>query len=213
MSPSRPEGGASRATEKAMAGSTDSPGVLIFPPFLFGGSLLLGLALHWLHPIRLMPVVPARVLGTTLFLIGVSLAPVVILTPALGLLHRGIVLASYKRHGFGAWAVVFKETGRLIGFGGLEILTSRSGPEVSYILASEFWGRGLATEFAAAAIGHGFRICGLRVIGASFDPANIASMRVAEKVGMCFLREGVDEYDLPTVFYVVRNPDPGSRNG
>jgi hypothetical protein len=31
--------------------------------------------------------------------------------------------------------------------------------------------------------------------------------------GMRFLGEGVDEYDLPTVFYVVRNPDPGSRAG
>lgn len=125
----------------------DSPGVLVFPPFLFGGSFLLGLALHWLRPIRLMPVVPARVLGTILFLIGAvlarfakramkragtnvhpdrpatvlvtggpfrftrnplylatiglylgvallvdGLAPVVILIPALVLLHRGIVL-------------------------------------------------------------------------------------------------------------------------
>ena len=48
----------------------DTPGVLIFPPILFGGTLLLGVLLHWLFPIRLMPVVPARVLGVVAFVLA-----------------------------------------------------------------------------------------------------------------------------------------------
>lgn len=50
--------------------STDTPRVLILPPFLFGGTLLVGLLLHWLHPISLMPVLPARILGGVLFVLS-----------------------------------------------------------------------------------------------------------------------------------------------
>jgi RimJ/RimL family protein N-acetyltransferase len=91
--------------------------------------------------------------------------------------------------------------------GGIEISPFREMPEVSYLFAPDCWGQGLATEFARAAIDYGFRVCGLSEIGASFDPENKASMRVAEKVGMRFLSKGTDEYDLPTIFYVIRKPD------
>ncbi|MEW6208040.1 MAG: GNAT family N-acetyltransferase [Acidobacteriota bacterium] len=114
---------------------------------------------------------------------------------------------SYRQRGFGAWAIISKQSAQLIGMGGIEISPFRDMPEVSYLFAPPCWGQGLATEFARAAIDYGFHQCGLREIGASFDPENKASMRVAEKVGMRFLRKGTDEYDLPTVFYVIRKPD------
>jgi protein-S-isoprenylcysteine O-methyltransferase Ste14 len=38
----------------------DAPGVLVFPPALFAGTLVLGLALHWLRPVSLLPPFPAR---------------------------------------------------------------------------------------------------------------------------------------------------------
>jgi protein-S-isoprenylcysteine O-methyltransferase Ste14 len=50
--------------------STDTPRVLIFPPLLFGGTLLVGLLLHWLHPIPLMPALPARILGVVIFILS-----------------------------------------------------------------------------------------------------------------------------------------------
>jgi protein-S-isoprenylcysteine O-methyltransferase Ste14 len=50
--------------------STDTPRVLIFPPFLFGGTLLVGLLLHWLHPISLMPALAARILGVVVFILS-----------------------------------------------------------------------------------------------------------------------------------------------
>ncbi len=113
---------------------------------------------------------------------------------------------SYRQHGFGAWAIVSKQTDQLIGMGGIEISPYREMAEVSYIFAPYVWGQGLATEFARAAIDYGFHHRGLREIGASFDPENRASMRVAEKVGMRFLSKGTDEYDLPTIFYVIEKP-------
>lgn len=43
--------------------SSDSPGVVVFPPVLFGGTLVLGLILHWIRPVSLLPPLPARLLG------------------------------------------------------------------------------------------------------------------------------------------------------
>ncbi|HEY7546034.1 MAG TPA: GNAT family N-acetyltransferase [Blastocatellia bacterium] len=113
---------------------------------------------------------------------------------------------SYRLNGFGAWAIISKQENQLIGMGGIEVSPFREMAEVSYVFAARCWGQGLATEFARAVIDYGFRCCGLSEIGASFDPENRASMRVAEKAGMRFLRKGTDEYDLPTIFYVIHKP-------
>lgn len=114
--------------------------------------------------------------------------------------------ASYAEHGFGAWAILDKATGVLCGFGGLEMLPERIIPEVAYIFAPAYWGRGLATEFAAAVLEYGFRTLRLREIGASFDPDNHPSMRVASKLGLSFSHRGVDEFNLPTIYYTMKTP-------
>ena len=46
-----------------MERSSDSPHVVVFPPALFGGALALGLVIHWLRPVPLLPPLVARVLG------------------------------------------------------------------------------------------------------------------------------------------------------
>jgi protein-S-isoprenylcysteine O-methyltransferase Ste14 len=43
--------------------SSDAAGVVVFPPVLFGGTLLVGLILHWLLPVALLPGRAARLLG------------------------------------------------------------------------------------------------------------------------------------------------------
>src|SRR6185436_11333149 len=53
---------------------TDSPGVIAFPPGLFGGTLLLGLLLHWFMPHRVMPALPARLIGAVLLVGSLMLA-------------------------------------------------------------------------------------------------------------------------------------------
>ncbi len=57
-----------------MSHSADKPDILILPPVLVGGGLLLGVLLHWLWPITLLPVVPARVFGATIFVLAGILA-------------------------------------------------------------------------------------------------------------------------------------------
>lgn len=53
--------------------STDSPGVVAFPPFLFGGALILGLILHWLWPVQPAPPVFARPLGALILVLSAAL--------------------------------------------------------------------------------------------------------------------------------------------
>ena len=62
--------------------------------------------------------------------------------------------------------------------------TAGSAGEVGYVLAADRWGRGYATEAAAAVVGFGFGTLGLNRITATCRPANAASSRVLEKTGM-----------------------------
>ena len=56
--------------------------------------------------------------------------------------------------------------------------------EMGYVLAQAHWGRGYATEAAAAILRFGFDEVGFHRIAATCDPENIASARVLEKIGM-----------------------------
>lgn len=53
---------------------SDSPGVIAFPPLLYGGTLAAGLIVHLLAPIRPFPVLPARLLGGVLIVMSGALA-------------------------------------------------------------------------------------------------------------------------------------------
>ena len=55
--------------------SVDSPDIIVLPPVLVGGTLLLGIGLNYLvWPTTLLPIVPARVLGVCLFITSGLLA-------------------------------------------------------------------------------------------------------------------------------------------
>jgi len=97
------------------------------------------------------------------------------------------VLDHYASDVAGMSAAVVKESGELAGWLGLavphflpEILPS---VEVGWRLGERFRGRGYATEGAAAAIGYGFDVIGLDRLVSIFEPANVASGRVMEKLG------------------------------
>ena len=52
----------------------DTPQVLVFPPLLLGGAMVLGVVLDWLHPTRMLPPLLARILGVSLVALGAALA-------------------------------------------------------------------------------------------------------------------------------------------
>lgn len=114
--------------------------------------------------------------------------------------------ANYRARGYGCFAVTLKPEDRLIGFCGLVGPPLQERVELIYAFAQPFWGRGLATEVAQAAIVYGFGCHGLERIEATIYPANHASQRVLEKIGMIFQRRETDEHGVDTDFYAATRP-------
>ena len=95
-------------------------------------------------------------------------------------------LIRYEKDGFGLWIVELRDSGEFVGQCGLIAQNVNEKPEVEigYLFLRRWWGRGLATEAACACRDFGFRKLGLKRLISIIDPENIASRRVAEKVGM-----------------------------
>src|SRR5690349_11005043 len=104
----------------------------------------------------------------------------------------------------GLWATIYKETGKFIGRCGLLPWTidGQHEVEVAYTIAREYWGQGLATEAAQAILNYGFGKLNLSRLICLIDPQNIASQKVAEKMGMSFEKESADELGLFWVYSI-----------
>ena len=61
--------------------------------------------------------------------------------------------------------------------------------ELAYLLGREHWGQGLATEAARAIVDLALQTLRPTRLISLFDPGNVASRRVAERVGFSFDRE------------------------
>jgi ribosomal-protein-alanine N-acetyltransferase len=113
----------------------------------------------------------------------------------------------YQTWGFGPYAVVEKSSQNVIGYCGLFFFPDVNGQpevEIGYRLARSAWGRGYATEAAGAVRDFAFNGLGLKQLIAMIDPANIASIRVAEKIGMHYEKDVMLEgYTHPYHVYVL----------
>ena len=101
-----------------------------------------------------------------------------------------------NNNGLGKWAIIHRETGKLIGLCSLLPwpVDGIEEVEMAYILSQEYRGQGLGTELSRAVIQYGFEELNLSRIVGLIEPDNLASRRVVEKIGMKFEREGMDEY-------------------
>ena len=102
-------------------------------------------------------------------------------------------LESYARaqaeYGFSSWALVERETGRLIGDVGFGIFRPTGDIELGYTLARDCWGRGYATEAARACLIAALASLDAPRIIAVVDMANEASLRIPERIGMTRIGE------------------------
>lgn len=94
----------------------------------------------------------------------------------------------YDKHGFGIWAVEWRETEEFAGFVGLMIPSFEShftpAVEIGWRLAVPFWGRGVGHEGAIAALCYGFEKCGLDEIVSFTAELNTRSQRLMKRLGM-----------------------------
>ncbi len=97
----------------------------------------------------------------------------------------------WNRHGFGMWLLRDRDTGEMVGRGGLQytFTAGLNDVEAGWAIVPERWGQGLATELANACIEVGFEQLKLLEIVAFTLPDNLASRRVMEKAGFAYDRE------------------------
>lgn len=96
-----------------------------------------------------------------------------------------------KLYGYGLFSVILKAEDVLVGDCGLEHMEvdGRGEVEIGYDFRSDYWGRGLATEAAVAVLDFALVRLGLPRVISLIRPDNIASLRVAEKIGMAKEKE------------------------
>ncbi len=112
-----------------------------------------------------------------------------------------------KNRELGLWATIHKESGKFIGRCGLLPWTidGQNEVEVAYTIAQAYWGQGLATEAACGILEYGFEQLNLPRLICLIDPDNIASQRVAEKIGMSLEKkmDGWEGDGIPFLIYSI----------
>ena len=87
----------------------------------------------------------------------------------------------------GIWAAIEKGSGDFMGW--FHLRPNRQNvaeTELGYRLKQNFWGQGVATEGSEALVKKAFDELEVAVIVAIADPANKASRRVMEKIGLSY---------------------------
>ena len=112
----------------------------------------------------------------------------------------------WAEHGFGIFAVEWRETGELIGRVGVQYhRVWPDDPEVGWALDPAFWGRGLATEAGAACVSWGFGELGYERLVSITTEANVASRNVMRKLGFTKHAEVPSEWGVLWVHRLLRN--------
>src|SRR5579863_318798 len=111
-------------------------------------------------------------------------------------------MSCYAARQFCLWKLILKETGAVAGFCGIQPLVDTPDIEIGWWLARDRWGQGLATEAAREALRDAFQRVGLERVVAVAQPANRASIRVMEKLGMSFERNTAHK-GIPVALYSV----------
>jgi RimJ/RimL family protein N-acetyltransferase len=117
-----------------------------------------------------------------------------------------LVSSRWTDEKIGLCAVLEKAAGQLIGWCGLWRLKETREIEIGYAIDKKLWGRGFATEAAAATLEYGFDNLELDKIVAVARPENKGSWRVMEKLGMTFDYTG-EFYDRQLVHYSITRSD------
>lgn len=118
-------------------------------------------------------------------------------------------LTRYKEYGFGLWAAVLKENGKMIGnigitmqkFGDLQV------PEIGYLLNKNYWHKGYATEGAIACRDYAFNVLKFDKVYSIIRDNNLPSQAVAKRNGMQVVGKEIKHYynmDMPHLVYMTQ---------
>ena len=117
--------------------------------------------------------------------------------------------ARYQKWGFGLWAVILKDNGKMIGQCGLTMQPWKEEEvlEVGYLFERSHWHKGYATEAATACKQYAFDVLQAKDVCSIIRDTNTASQQVAVRNGMTIEDTWTKHYrgvDMPHYRYVVR---------
>ena len=117
--------------------------------------------------------------------------------------------ARYGVWGFGLWAVVWRETGEMIGDCGLTVqeIDGAFCPEIGYHIAARFQRRGIASEAARAVRDWAFERTPFRELFSYMKADNLLSRAEARTNGMRLVREFTDAEGEKTSVFSIRRED------
>ena len=90
--------------------------------------------------------------------------------------------------GIAMFSVIEKSSGQWVGRLGPWYPEGWPEPEVGWGIAREHWGKGYASEGAAAAMDYAFDVLGWSDVIHCIDEKNLASQGVAKRLGSSYLR-------------------------
>ena len=116
-------------------------------------------------------------------------------------------IREYETYGHSFFATIQKHDQRFIGQCGLLNQEVEGQPEVElgYVLAPQYWQRGLALEGTQALKDYGLQQLGFPRLISLIPPENTASIHIAEKIGMHYERD-VDQWGQHFRLYAVKQP-------
>lgn len=117
-------------------------------------------------------------------------------------------MENYESFGVGFWAVIDKDSGRVIGQVGLlaQNIGGKEELEIAYLLKRKYWHKGYATEAAIACKEYAFNILNKNRVVSIIRDNNHSSQRVAQRVGMKLEGQIVKHYyniDMPHYIYAI----------
>lgn len=101
------------------------------------------------------------------------------------------VIEGYRKlhedKGLSVYAVVEKESNEVIGAVGFNPTDSMEVIELIYHFSKKSWGKGFATEAAAACLELAKSTKNIKLITASADPLNLGSLKILKKIGFTYI--------------------------
>lgn len=117
------------------------------------------------------------------------------------------MLEIYQKVGYGIYAVILKSSDTFIGMCGfyLQEVDGQSEVELGFRFAKPYWHQGYATEAALACRDYAIKHLRLKKLISIIAPTNIASIKVAEKVGF-HLEHNTVFHDIDVLLYRYEAP-------
>lgn len=120
--------------------------------------------------------------------------------------HLACEIGHWVLNGYGRWMVDVTDTGETVGMVGLWNPSGWPEPEIGWDLFAGHEGKGYATEAAEMARAYAYDVLGWTTAISLVKPANVASARVAERLGAAI--DGSFEHATFGGLDIYRHPAP-----